>query len=310
VVTYEFENVPDTAAAALSARTVLRPGAEALRISQDRLVEKEFLVAVGLDTAPFAPLDRLDDADRLADAMAAVAPGGPDRDHTEGAEHPVAIVKSRRFGYDGKGQLRLRPGDGPPTPDGLARSGLEASTPSIVEGFVEFEREISVVVARSVDGAIRSFPPAHNQHRDGILRSSTVPAGVAPHTVDAANRAAHRLVEALDYVGVLGLELFVLPDGSVLANEFAPRVHNSGHWTELAARTDQFEQHIRAITGHGLGDTTARACEMVNLIGDEVDRSADLVAAGTWRVHLYGKGEVRPGRKMGHATRLIEPDSP
>ncbi|MEL6982818.1 MAG: 5-(carboxyamino)imidazole ribonucleotide synthase [Actinomycetota bacterium] len=281
VVTYEFENVPLAAARSLATRVPVRPGTEALRVAQDRLVEKEFLRAVGLATAPSAPIGQSDDVGPVLGAI-----GFP------------AIVKTRRLGYDGKGQLRLEePGDHSGIYDELGQ------VPLLAEGFVDFDCEISVVVARSLSGEVRSFPPARNEHHGGILRRSRVPAEVPPETIAAAEQAAATLVKALDYVGVLGLELFVQTDGSILANEFAPRVHNSGHWTEFACPVDQFEQHIRAITGHPLGDPTAQPCEMINLIGDDVDRWPEL-ASDDWRVHLYGKHEARPGRKMGHATRL------
>jgi 5-(carboxyamino)imidazole ribonucleotide synthase len=284
VVTYEFENVPLATARSLATRVTLRPGPEALRVAQDRLVEKEFLRSIGLATAPYAPISRPADI-------------GP----VIGAVGLPAIVKTRRLGYDGKGQVRVEADRDPSTGDLFDRLGR---VPLLAEGFVDFDCEISVVVARSADGQVRAFAPAVNEHRDGILRRSVVPADVASATAEAAQAAATALVEALDYVGVLGLELFVTPDGAILANEFAPRVHNSGHWTELACTTDQFEQHIRAVTGHPLGDPAARPCEMVNLIGDDRDRWTELVADGGWRVHLYGKPEVRPDRKMGHATRL------
>ncbi|MEM9562654.1 MAG: 5-(carboxyamino)imidazole ribonucleotide synthase [Actinomycetota bacterium] len=283
VVTYEFENVPLTAARTLTTQVVLRPGPEALRVAQDRLVEKEFLRSIGLGTASYAPISRADDVGPVLGAI-----GRP------------CIVKTRRLGYDGKGQLRLDESSRVPT-DLYDHLG---GVPLIAEGFVDFVCEISVITARSVGGEIRSFTPAANEHRNGILRRSVVPADVSPATREAAATAGATLIEALDYVGVLGLELFVLDDGSILANEFAPRVHNSGHWTELVCPSDQFEQHIRAVTGHPLGDPTSAPCEMVNLIGDDLDGWTELVASGDWQVHLYGKGEVRPGRKMGHATRL------
>ncbi len=281
VVTYEFENVPLAAARTLSTRVPVRPGTEALRVAQDRLVEKEFLRSIGLATAPSAPIGHADDVGPVLGAI-----GFP------------AIVKTRRLGYDGKGQVRLD--EAGSHADIFERLG---GVPLIAEGFVDFDCEISVVVARSMTGDVQAFPPARNEHEGGILRRSIVPAKVQPHTIAAAQAAATTLVKALDYVGVLGLELFVEQDGSILANEFAPRVHNSGHWTEVASPVDQFEQHIRAITGHPLGPPTGEPCEMVNLIGDDLDQWAQLTAAG-WHVHLYGKSEARPGRKMGHATRL------
>lgn len=280
VVTYEFENVPAEAARRLSERVPLHPNERALATSQDRLGEKRFLQSVGIATAPFEAVSD------LASVDAAVASLGGE-----------AIIKTRRFGYDGKGQLRLA---GPATAEQLSELGSDAL---IAEGIVPFVAEISVIAARSADGDVRCFEPARNTHTDGILIRSEVPAGFDADVVERACAHATTLITALDYVGVLGLELFVLDDGAIVANEYAPRVHNSGHWTELACSVDQFEQHIRAITGQPLGDPTAAPCEMINLIGDDVERVPELLADGAWRVHLYGKAEVRAGRKMGHATR-------
>lgn len=287
VVTYEFENVPADGAERLADLTTLHPNGSALATSQDRLDEKQFLRSIGIDTAPFAPVSSTNDLAAIVEDF------GTD-----------VIVKTRRFGYDGKGQIRI-----------TARQALDGDLPDLVaelgsdsliaEGLVDFAAEISVIVARSTSGMIRCFEPARNEHRNGILASSVVPSGLDAEVVALAIAHAERLIEALDYVGVLGLELFVLANGGVLANEFAPRVHNSGHWTELVCPVDQFEQHIRAVTGHDLGDPSASPCEMINLIGDEVARADELVAEGTWRVHLYGKAEVRQGRKMGHATRRL-----
>jgi len=280
VVTYEFENVPAEAARRLSERVALHPNERALATSQDRLDEKRFLQSVGVATAPFHAVSDLASVNAAVDAL-----GGE------------AIIKTRRFGYDGKGQLRLT---GPATLKQLEELG---SDELIAEGIVPFEAEISVIVARSLDGDVSCFEPARNTHTDGILVRSEVPSGMGEEVALLARAHASTVITALDYVGVLGLELFVLADGSILANEYAPRVHNSGHWTELACSVDQFEQHIRAITGQPLGDPTASPCEMINLIGADVDRVPDLLADGTWRVHLYGKADVRVGRKMGHATR-------
>lgn len=281
VVTYEFENVPAEAASRLSERVDLHPNERALATSQDRLEEKRFLQSVGIATAPFHAVSDLATVNAAVDAL-----GGE------------AIIKTRRFGYDGKGQLRLA---GPATHEAVNALG---SDELIAEGIVPFEAEISVIAARSVGGDVRCFEPARNSHTDGILVRSVVPSGLGENVGQLACALATTLISALDYVGVLGLELFVLADGSIVANEYAPRVHNSGHWTELACAVDQFEQHIRAITGQPLGDPSSSPCEMVNLIGNDVDRVPDLLDEGTWRVHLYGKAEVRAGRKMGHATRL------
>lgn len=281
VVTYEFENVPAAAARRLSERIALHPNERALATSQDRLDEKRFLQSVDIATAPFHAVDDLASVNAAVEAL-----GGE------------AIIKTRRFGYDGKGQLRLA---GPATTEQLEALGSGAL---IAEGVVPFEAEISVIAARSIDGDVRCFEPARNTHADGILVRSEVPSGLGNEVSALAQQYATTLITELDYVGVLGLELFVLADGSMVANEYAPRVHNSGHWTELACSVDQFEQHIRAVTGLPLGDPASAPCEMVNLIGHDVDRVPDLLADGAWRVHMYGKAEVRPGRKMGHATRL------
>jgi len=281
VVTYEFENVPAEAARRLSEQVALHPNERALATSQDRLDEKRFLQAVGIATAPFHAVSDLASVNAAVEAL-----GGE------------AIVKTRRFGYDGKGQLRLT---GPAT--GQQVDGL-GSEELIAEGIVPFVAEISVIAARAVDGDVRSFEPARNTHTDGILVRSEVPSGLGAEVAERAAAHAATLISALDYVGVLGLELFVLGDDSIVANEYAPRVHNSGHWTELACSVDQFEQHIRAVTGLPLGDTAGSPCEMINLIGTDVDRVPGLLAEGAWRVHMYGKSEVRAGRKMGHATRL------
>jgi len=281
VVTYEFENVPASAASRLGERVALHPNGHALATSQDRLDEKRFLQSVGIDTAPFHAVNDLASVNAAVDAL-----GGE------------AIIKTRRFGYDGKGQLRLA---GPATEAALQSLG---SDELIAEGIVPFEAEVSVIAARSIDGDVRCFEPARNTHADGILVRSQVPSGLGDSVAQLACAHAATLITALDYVGVVGLELFVLADGSILANEYAPRVHNSGHWTELACSVDQFEQHIRAVTGQPLGDPASTPCEMINLIGADVDRVPALLADGDWRVHLYGKAEVRAGRKMGHATRL------
>ncbi len=283
VVTYEFENVPVTAVEHLAASVAVYPDARALATSQDRLVEKTFLQSIGIATAPF---HRVDDQDQLDAAVADL--GGR------------AILKTRTLGYDGKGQLRIGPERDP-----VGAFAELGSVPLIAEGFVDFVAELSVIIARSPSGEIRWFDPARNVHRDGILRTSTVPSGLGATVEEAAVDAAVLLVDALGYVGVLGLELFVTADGSVVANEYAPRVHNSGHWTEGACVISQFEQHVRAVTGRPLGIPGRWAdAVMTNLIGSDVDLVPELLAAGDRLVHLYGKGEVRPGRKMGHVVAL------
>jgi len=285
VVTYEFENVPVEAARRLAGRLPVFPPPQALEAAQDRLTEKRFLQACGIGTAPFEAVDSQAELER---ALAAFDGRG--------------VLKTRRMGYDGKGQRVFREASDDP-------SGVFAamgSVPLILEGLVAFEREISIIAARGRDGAIAAFDPAENVHRDGILHTSTVPASISPATADAAREAARSILEALDYVGVIGVEFFVLADGGLVANEIAPRVHNSGHWTEAACVTSQFEQHMRAVAGLPLGSTARHSdCVMENLIGDDVERLAELCRTPDVMPHLYGKAEPRPGRKMGHFTRLF-----
>ena len=285
VVTYEFENVPLPAGERLAAHGLLFPPARALEVAQDRLTEKQFLNGIGIDTADFVAVD--DDA-ALAAALEQFGGSG--------------ILKTRRLGYDGKGQRLFRDAGAAYTAGAYAEMG---SVVLILEALVPFEREISVIAGRGQDGAIVAFDPAENIHREGILRTSTVPAYVSAEVVETAKTIAGRILEALDYVGVIGVEFFALADGTLKVNEIAPRVHNSGHWTEAACVLSQFELHIRAITGHSLGSTGRHSdCVMENLIGDDILKVPDLLAEPDTLVHLYGKAESRPGRKMGHATRL------
>jgi len=284
VVTYEFENVPVAAANSLAGPVPVYPPPKALEVSQDRLVEKRSLNTAGIATANFLPVNN--DAD-LAVALAGF--GG------------TGVLKTCRMGYDGKGQRVFRNFSGDPTGIYAAMGGV----PLIFEQFIAFEREISIIAARGWDGTIRCYDPAENVHRDGILHTSTVPARIPAATAEATRAAAFAIVEALDYIGVIGIEFFVLTDGSLLVNEIAPRVHNSGHWTEAACAVSQFEQHIRAVAGLPLGDTSRHSdCVMENLIGDEALRASALLAEPNLVLHLYGKVEARPGRKMGHFTRI------
>lgn len=279
VVTYEFENVDLAAVDVLEPLVPVRPGRRALEVAQDRIAEKDFLNGIGLATAPYAAVDG---PEALEAAIGRI--GAP------------AILKTRRLGYDGKGQVRLDAG----TSASAAWLGVGAA-PSVLEGFVDFEREISVIAARGGDGAVAAFDPGENEHRDGILHRTVVPARVPASRAQDAVLIAGRILGALDYVGVIGVELFVTRDGLVV-NEIAPRVHNSGHWTEAACLIDQFEQHVRAICGWPLGDGARHSdADMVNLLGDEAAAAPGLEGA---RVHLYGKAEARPGRKMGHVTRI------
>jgi len=289
VITYEFENVPVAAAEHLARAVPVFPPPRALEVSQDRLVEKRFLNEVGISTASYRPVDS---DDNLATALEAF--GG------------TGVLKTRRLGYDGKGQSVFR---NAPASDAVGVYAAMGGVPLILESFVPFVREISIIGAHGQDGEMRAYDPAENVHRDGILRTSTVPAGISNETAEAAKRAAFAIMQALDYVGVIGVEFFALEDGSLVANEFAPRVHNSGHWTEAACAVSQFEQHIRGIAGLPLGDPSRHSdCIMENLIGDEVLRATGLLAEPNLVLHLYGKNEARPGRKMGHFTRLIRSD--
>jgi 5-(carboxyamino)imidazole ribonucleotide synthase len=284
VVTYEFENVPAEALDLIEAEVPIRPGRRALAISQDRLPEKEFLAGLGLATAPFAAVETESD---LAGALDRI--GAP------------AILKTRKLGYDGKGQARIMaPEDAP------AALAAMAGAPSILEGFVTFTREVSVIAARGLDGSVACFDPGENVHEDGILRTTTVPARLAPAQRSDAVLIAARMLNALDYVGVMGVELFVTAGGLVV-NEFAPRVHNSGHWTQNGCVTCQFEQHIRAVAGWPLGDGKRHSnVVMENLIGDDVLRLPEIAATAA-AIHLYGKAEARAGRKMGHVNRITGP---
>ena len=276
VITYEFENVPTSALDLLESICPIRPNRRALAVSQDRLTEKTFLNEIGLATAPFADVPGKGD---LVEAIARI--GTP------------SILKTRRMGYDGKGQVRIT------DPAQADWTGA----PSVLEGFVDFSAEISVIIARGADGQVSAFDPGLNVHQGGILRTTTVPCGLPSAVTTDAVLIAARIANALDYVGVMGVELFVTPAG-LIVNEIAPRVHNSGHWTQAGCAVDQFEQHVRAVAGLPLGDGKRYAdVVMENLIGDDIDRIPEI--AGTQSaIHLYGKAETRAGRKMGHVTVL------
>ncbi len=294
VVTYEFENVPAQTVDILERAGVLvAPGARALAVAQDRLVEKEFVRSLGAETAPFAAVDSSHD---LAAALKRL--GRP------------AILKTRRLGYDGKGQTFIHAAEGEDA-DRTWREATEkawaeiGARPSILEGFIDFDFELSVIGARSGTGQIALYDPPRNEHRSGILRRSTVPSGAGEATIRDASAIARKMLDALDYVGVIGVEFFVLKTGAVIVNEFAPRVHNSGHWTADACAVSQFEQHIRAVAGWPLGDPARHSdAVMDNLIGDESGRWEVLASEPQACVHLYGKRDAAQGRKMGHVTRL------
>lgn len=283
VVTYEFENVPVGPLEAWGDGMELHPHPRALMTAQDRLAEKNKVIELGGSPAPFAPVDTPED---LASAIAAIGMPG--------------IVKTRRDGYDGKGQWRImtqQDADDADLPD----------KPMVYEGFVEFSAEFSVILCRGQDGDIRYWDTPQNVHEGGILALSKVPAGsVVLEQVEAARSLAANVAESLGYVGVLTLEFFATDNGPVF-NEMAPRVHNSGHWTIEGALTSQFENHVRAICGLPLGDTAlaASAVEMRNLIGNEVHDWHAILSDPANHLHLYGKAAARQGRKMGHVTRLV-----
>lgn len=284
VITYEFENIPTSALDLLETLASIHPGRRALATSQDRLTEKAFLQKLGLQTAPFADVTSADD---LAVAIAEI--GTP------------AILKTRRFGYDGKGQARIM------APEDADTALVDmAGAPAILEGFVDFTHEVSVIGARGPNGSVACYDPGENVHEAGILRTTTVPAKLTPGQRTDAVLIAARILNALDYVGVMGVELFVTPQG-LIVNEIAPRVHNSGHWTQNGCTICQFEQHMRAVAGWPLGDGSRHAdVVMENLIGDDMGRVPDLAKTDA-AIHLYGKAEVKPGRKMGHVNRIIKP---
>jgi 5-(carboxyamino)imidazole ribonucleotide synthase len=286
VITYEFENVPAETARFLSARKPVLPDPAVLAITQDRLHEKTFLTEHGIPTAAFTPIDRVED---LTEAMARAA--GP------------LVLKTRRFGYDGKGQAVVRG-----KADIASAWSSIGGQPAIAESLVPFRCEISVIAARGADGTIECFDVTENEHRDHILQVSRVPAVISPSAAEQAVAIARKVAEAFRYVGVLGVEMFVVPgEGgeAILVNEIAPRVHNSGHWTLDAGSVSQFEQHIRAIAGWPLAHPVfyGRA-EMTNIIGPEMKEAGKWLRQPGASVHLYGKAAVREGRKMGHVTRL------
>jgi 5-(carboxyamino)imidazole ribonucleotide synthase len=285
VATFEFENVPAEALDHLEAQDKLLPRRNALTVSQDRLLEKDFLTGVGLTTAPYANVETESDVVEAAERV-----GTP------------SILKTRRLGYDGKGQVRIA------RPEETAAAWAELGrVPCVLEGFVEYRCEVSVIVARSHRGDVICFEPGENTHRDGILRTTTIPATISATERAAAVDVATTVVESLDYVGVAGIELFVTAEGLVV-NELAPRVHNSGHWTQNGCLVDQFEQHVRCVAGWPLGDGRRHSdVEMTNLIGDDVLKAGELARDAGVALHLYGKAEVRPGRKMGHVNRITGP---
>jgi 5-(carboxyamino)imidazole ribonucleotide synthase len=288
VVTYEFENVPARTAEVLEAHRPVRPNPKVLALTQDRLVEKDFVRGLGIATADFADVT---DVESLARAVARL--GRP------------SILKTRRFGYDGKGQTQIR--EGVDLAQAFASLG---GAPCILEGFVPFTKEVSVVAARGLDGEFRAWDVCENVHEHHILATTTAPAAISDATARAAIDMARSIAEAADYVGVIAVELFVVSDAQgerLVVNEIAPRVHNSGHWTLDGAVTSQFEQHMRAVAGMPLGSTRRHGRQVImrNLIGADADKWADILAQDGDCLHLYGKTESRPGRKMGHVTRIV-----
>lgn len=285
VITFEFENIPAEALDAVEKLRPVLPARNALATSQDRITEKAFLSGLGLHVAAYANVETAED---LTAAVAAV--GAP------------SILKTRRFGYDGKGQARLKTTDD-------AQSAWDAlgNTPSVLEGFIDFSHEVSVIGARSQSGEVVCYDPGENVHRDGILHTTTLPATLNTSQRMDAVILTGQILNALDYVGVMGVELFVTTSG-LIVNEIAPRVHNSGHWTQNGCVIDQFEQHIRAVAGWPLGDGKRHSnVVMTNLIGDEVLDVKTLSKDAAVGLHLYGKADAKPGRKMGHVNKITGP---
>ena len=284
VATFEFENIPAAAVRRVAASKPVLPRPDILEITQDRLREKDFLRSIEIPTAAYREIS---DPVALARAM-----------HDFG--HP-AVLKTVRMGYDGKGQVTLTPETRPD--EAWSEMGGQLG---ILESFVDFSCEISVIVARGRNGAWATYPPVENQHVNHILDTTIAPARINSETATRAEAIARYVAEKLDLVGVLAVEMFVLPSGEVLVNELAPRPHNSGHWTIDACVTSQFEQLVRAVCGLPLGTVAHHSdAVMKNLIGDDVANWREALADSLTKLHLYGKHQIQPGRKMGHVTRLI-----
>ena len=288
-VTYEFENVPAETAAILEEKVLLRPKPDILAVCQDRLKEKDTLAGLGIPTARYAAAH---DAAGLAQALDSI--GRP------------AVLKSVRMGYDGKGQVMIQSDTGAEA----AWAEMAGSIPGavgIVEAWVPFDMEISVIVARGADGAMTTYVPGENLHTNHILHQTTAPARIPARVADQAAVIARRIAAGLDLVGVMGVEMFVTAEKEILVNELAPRPHNSGHWTLDACTVSQFEQHVRTVAGLPLGAADRQSnAVMTNLLGDEADTWREVLTEPHARLHLYGKAQARPGRKMGHVTRLFE----
>jgi 5-(carboxyamino)imidazole ribonucleotide synthase len=289
LITLEFENIPARTAELLAAIKPLRPGPQVLAIAQDRLKEKDFLAGIGVPTTRYQEIARPESLERAARDL-----GRP------------SILKSARFGYDGKGQVRIEADTD--LDEAWRRMGGEIG---ILEAFVDFAIEASVVIARGIEGQMAAYVPVENQHRNHILDTTIAPARVSSAVAMRAEAIARHIAEELKLVGLLAVEMFVTPQGEVLVNELAPRPHNSGHWTMDACVTSQFEQFIRAVAGLPLGSPNAHSnAVMKNLLGEEGERWAEILAEPGARLHLYGKRQARPGRKMGHVTRLSPKRSP
>ena len=289
VATYEFENIPVATVELLSKLIPVRPGAKALACAQDRINEKTLACELGAMTADFASVDSFEELKVRLEQIS-----------------PPCILKTRRFGYDGKGQAKILK-----LADAKAAWDAMGNQPSILESFVRFDREVSVVAARAFDGEFRAFDVTENEHRNHILHRSVAPARLSATAAAQAIDIARRFAKALDYVGVFAIEFFALGDNgheTLYVNEMAPRVHNSGHWTIDGAVTSQFEQHIRCVAGWPLGATQrkAPAVEMINLIGDDILAWRDIANDAGAFLHHYGKKDARPGRKMGHVNRLLQ----
>jgi 5-(carboxyamino)imidazole ribonucleotide synthase len=293
VATYEFENIPVASVEFLSARVPVRPGAKALACAQDRMNEKSLARSLGAMTADFVAIESARDLEQKI---------------ASGFSLP-AVLKTRRFGYDGKGQAKLQTAG-----DAQAAWAAMRDQPAILESFVNFRAEISVIAARALDGAFEAFDLTHNEHRHHILHRSFAPAALDPTVAREAIEVARSIADKLDYVGVFAIEFFLVSEGDrdrLYVNEMAPRVHNSGHWTMDGASTSQFEQHMRAVAGWPLGSPrmTAPGAEMLNLIGDDILDWQKIAAEPGAYFHHYGKKDARPGRKMGHVNRLVSRSS-
>ncbi|PHR58666.1 MAG: 5-(carboxyamino)imidazole ribonucleotide synthase [Robiginitomaculum sp.] len=285
VVTYEFENIPIAAVKEAQKHVSVYPDAKALETSHDRLIEKTFLRDTA--TVPVAKFHAVETMSALTNALTDF--GGP------------SVLKTRRFGYDGKGQVKIS--DEKDVKGGFARLG---GADLIAEDFVPFVREFSIIAARAQDGTIASYPMTENVHKDHRLHTSIAPANDPQNVKENAHAIAERILDALSYIGVMGIEFFELENGKLIVNEIAPRVHNSGHWTQNAGCTDQFEQHIRAITGLPLGDTVPiQTVLMTNLIGEEIKNIKTIAQRPDTFVHDYDKHDIRAGRKMGHVNEIL-----